>query len=65
MRTIAWETAPQITLRNGSTEIVGKVSTDVILVKGKFVQSSTSFLQKVSARFMKVSRYKQMPELGS
>ena len=65
MRTKVWETAPQIPLRNCSTETVGKVSTDVILVKGKFVQSSTSFLQEVSASFVKISRYEQMQELGS
>ena len=65
MRTAALETAPQMALRNCSTETVGKVSTDVILVKGKFVQSSTSFLQEVSASFVKISRYEQMQELGS
>ena len=44
MRTVAWETAPQIALINYSTEVVGKISTEVILVKGEFMQSSASFL---------------------
>ena len=33
MRTIAWETASQITLRNCSKEVAGEVSIYVILVK--------------------------------
>ena len=49
MRTIAWETAFQIALRNCSEELRGKVSIYVILVKGKYMQSSTYFLQKVFA----------------
>ena len=43
MRTIAQETAPQITLRNCSKEVEGKVSICVILVKGKYMQSNTFF----------------------
>ena len=34
MRTIAWETASQIALRNCSKEVGQKVSTHGILVKG-------------------------------
>ena len=37
MRTIVWETASQIALRNCSKEVRGKVSIYVILVKGEFV----------------------------
>ena len=51
MRTIAWEAAFQIALRNSSKEAGGKVSIYVILVKGEYMQSSTYFLQKVSARY--------------
>ena len=65
MRTISWEIAPQIPLRNCSTEIGGKVSTGVILVKEQLVQSSTSLLQKVSASLVKVARYEEIQELGS
>ena len=36
MRIAAWETAPQIALRNCSKEVVGKRSIYVILVKGEF-----------------------------
>ena len=43
------ETAFQIALRNCSKEVEGKVSIHVILVKGECMQSSTYFLQKVSA----------------
>ena len=43
MRTIARETAFQIALRNCSKEVGGKVSIDVILVKGEYMQSSTYF----------------------
>ena len=49
MRTAAQETASQIALRNRSKEVGGKVSIDVILVKGQYMQSNTYFLQKVSA----------------
>ena len=50
IRTTAQETAFQRALRNCSTEVVGKVSIYVILVKGEHMQSSTYFfLQKVSA----------------
>ena len=38
MRTIAWETASQIALRNCSKEVEGKVSIYVILVKGECMQ---------------------------
>ena len=55
MRTIAWETAFQIALRNFSKEVGGKVSIYVIFVKGEYMQSSTYFLQKVSAGLMKVT----------
>ena len=51
MRTAAWETAPQIALRNGSKEAEGKVSIHVILVTGEYMQSSTYF----SRRFLLVS----------
>lgn len=52
MRTIAQATAPQITLRNCSKEVEGKVSICVISVKRKYMPSNTYFfffLQKVSA----------------
>ena len=49
MRTAARETAFQMALRNCSKEVGGKVSIYVILVKGEYMQSSTYFLQKVSA----------------
>ena len=51
MRTAAWETAPQIALRNGSKEGEGKVSIHMILVTGEYMQSSTYF----SRRFLVVS----------
>ena len=44
MRTVTQEIVPQIALINCSTEVVGKVSTDVILVKGESMQSTASFL---------------------
>ena len=44
MRTIAWETAFHIALRNCSKEVAGKVSIYVILVKGEYMQSNTYFL---------------------
>ena len=49
------ETASQIALRNCSKETGGKISIYVILVKGEYVQSSTYFLQKVSASLVKVT----------
>ena len=51
VRTAAWETAPQVALRDCSKETVGKVSMYEILVKGKYMQSSTYF----SRRFLLVS----------
>ena len=47
MRTIAWETAFQIALRNGSKEVGVKVTIYVILVKGEYVQSSTHFCRRL------------------
>ena len=55
MRTIAQETAFQIALRNCSKEVGGQLRIHVILVKGEYVQSSTYFLQKVSASLVKVT----------
>ena len=57
MRTAARETASQISLRNCSKEAGagGKVSIYVILVKGEYMQSSTYYLQKVSASLMQVT----------
>ena len=49
MRTIAWETAPQIALRNCSKEVGEKVSIYVILVKGEYMQSSMCFFQRIAA----------------
>ena len=49
MKTIAQETVSQRALRNCSREIGGKVSINVILVNGVCMQSSTCFLQNVSA----------------
>ena len=46
MRTIAWETASQIALRNCSKRQGGKVSVHVTLVKGEYMQSSTYFSRK-------------------
>ena len=40
VRIIAWETAPQIALRNCSKEVGRKVGIHVILVKGEYLQSS-------------------------
>ena len=40
MRTIAWEIAFQVVLRNCSKEVVGKVKIYVTLVKGKYMKSS-------------------------
>ena len=55
MKTAARETAPQIAPRNCSKEVGGKVSIYVILVKGENLQTSTYFLQKVSASLVKVT----------
>ena len=46
IRTIAWETASQIALRNCSKRQGGKVSVHVTLVKGEYMQSSTYFSRK-------------------
>ena len=43
MRNAAWETAPQIALRNCSKEAGGKVSIYETLVKGEYMQSGTYF----------------------
>ena len=48
MRTIALETAFQITLRNCLKEVGRKVSIYVILVEMEYMQPNTYFLQKVS-----------------
>ena len=48
MRTMAWETASRIVLRNCSKE-VGRVSIDVILVKREESMQSNIYLQEVSA----------------
>ena len=42
MRTIAWESAFQIALRNCSKEAGGKISIYMFLVKGEYAQSSTT-----------------------
>ena len=55
MRTIAWESAFQIALRNCSKETGGKVSIYMFLVKGEYVQSSTD-LFFVRGRFLLVIR---------
>ena len=49
MKSIAQETAFQKARRKRSEEAGGKVSIYVILVKVGYMQSSTYFLQKVSA----------------
>ena len=41
METVAWETAPQIALRNCSKEAEGQGSIYVILVKEEYLESST------------------------
>ena len=46
MRTIAWETASQIALRNCLKEAEGNVSIDMILVLGEYMQPSTYFSRK-------------------
>ena len=75
MKTIAQETASQITLRNCSREIWGKVRINVILVNGGCVQSSTYFFSKCFCQsqgiditnkgFQCFSRYVEIQELGS
>ena len=55
MRTAAWETAPQIVLRNCSKEAKGKVSIYVILVMGKYMQSSKHIFFQISASHEKQS----------
>ena len=55
MRTIAREIGPQIILQNCSREAGGKVSICMILVKREYMQSSTYFLQMVSACLMRVT----------
>ena len=55
MRTAAWETAPQIALRNCSKEVGGKDSIYVILVKGEYMQLSTYFFLQVFVSLMKFS----------
>ena len=55
MSTAARETAPQIALRNCFKEVEGKGRMYVILVKGKYMQSSTYFLQKVVTSLVKVT----------
>ena len=49
MRTIAQETVPQVVLRNCSKEVKEEGQYYVILVKGEYMQSSTYFLQMISA----------------
>ena len=51
MRTVVWETVPQIALRNCSKEEEGKDSIYEILVKGEYMQSSIYS----SKRFLLVS----------
>ena len=55
MRTVAWETAPQIALRDCSKEAGRKVSKDVILVKEEYMQSSTYFSRSSLLISMKLS----------
>ena len=71
----------QIALQNWSKKVGGKVSIYVILVKEEYMQSSTYFLQMVTASLVKVtalheeqmspwrilgfSTYKDMQQLGS
>ena len=53
MRTADQETAPQIALRNCSKGWRWEINIHVILVKGKYIQSSTYVFQKTSASLMK------------
>ena len=55
MKTIAWESAFQIALRNYSKEAGGTVSIYMLLVKGEYMQSSTD-LFFVHGRFLLVVR---------
>ena len=55
MRTITWETASQITLRNCFREVERKVNIYVILVKGNYMQSSTYFSRSSLLISMKLS----------
>ena len=55
MRTAAQETAFQIALRNCSKEAGWKFGIYVILVMAEYMQSSTYFLQKVSASLVQVT----------
>ena len=54
LRTAAWDTAFQIALRNCSKEVGGKVNIYVILLKGKYMQSSSYFF--LFRRFLLVMR---------
>ena len=53
-RTVAWEIAPQIALRNCSKEVGGKENIYVILVKAEYMQSSPYFFQKISTGLRKL-----------
>ena len=53
------ETASQTALRNRCKEAGGKVSIYVILVKEEYMQTSTYFLQKVSASLLKVTTHEE------
>ena len=60
VRTIAWETAPQIALRNCSKEVTGKVHIYVILGKGAGVHEIEHILfyfifQNISAGYKEQS----------
>ena len=47
MRTMSWETAFQIALRNCPKEIGERsIYTHMILVKGKYIESSTYFFRR-------------------
>ena len=59
MWTAVRETASQRALRNCSKEAGGKVSIYVILVKEEYMQSSTYFLQKVSASLVQVAAHQE------
>ena len=74
MRTIAWETTFQISLRNCSKEVVGTVSIYVIVVKGECMQPSTYFCRRLllvtrsthpHEGIQCFSRYEETKELGS
>ena len=55
MRTIAQATAPQITLRNCSKEVEGKVSICAISVKRKYMPPNT-YIYIFCRRFLLVTR---------